>query len=135
MILGSVVPVTVLEMGPCAVVQIKTKNKDGYNAVQVGYDPVQNNKTSKPKIGHVNKHNNQNPFKKLLEFPIVPDFKYKSSQIFNVAIFQLGDLVNVSGVTKGRGFAGVIKRHNFARQKDTWYWTYRARSRFNRSSL
>ena len=116
---GSVVPVTVLQMGPCAVVQIKTKNKDGYNAVQVGYDLVKNNKTSKPKIGHFNKHNLQNPYKKLLEFPIVPDFKYKSGQIFNVAIFQLGDLVNVSGITKGRGFAGVIKRHNFARQKKT----------------
>jgi large subunit ribosomal protein L3 len=116
---GSVVPVTVLQMGPCAVVQIKTKNKDGYDAIQVGYDSVKNNKTSKPKIGHFNKHNLQNPYKKLLEFPVVPDFKYKSGQIFNVAIFQLGDLVNVSGITKGRGFAGVIKRHNFARQKKT----------------
>ena len=54
---GAVVPVTVLQLGPCAVVQIKTKNKDGYNAVQVGYDSVKNKKTSKPKIGHFNKHN------------------------------------------------------------------------------
>ena len=116
---GYVVPVTILQMGPCAVVQVKTKNKDGYNAVQVGYDSVKNNKTSKPKIGHFNKYKLQHSYKKLLEFPIVPDFRYKSGQIFNVAIFQLGDLVNVSGITKGRGFSGVIKRHNFARQKKT----------------
>ncbi len=116
---GAVVPVTVLQLGPCTVVQIKTINKDGYNAVQVGYDSAKNKKTSKPKLGHFNKHNVNGSYKKLLEFPIVPDFKYKSGQIFNVAIFQLGDLVNVSGITKGRGFAGVIKRHNFARQKKT----------------
>ena len=116
---GSVVPVTVLQLGPCIVVQIKTINKDGYDAVQVGYDLVRNKKISKPKIGHFKKYDIHDSYKKLLEFPIVPEFEYKSGQIFNVAIFQLGDLVNISGVTKGRGFAGVIKRHNFARQKKT----------------
>ena len=98
---GAVVPVTVLQLGPCTVVQIKTINKDGYNAVQVGYDSAINKKTNKPKFGHFNKHNVKGPYKKLLEFPTVPDFKYKSGQMFNVAIFQLGDLVNVSGITKG----------------------------------
>ena len=60
----------------------------------------------------------------MVEFAKVPGFEYKSGQIFNVAMFQFGDLVNVSGITKGRGFSGVIKRHNFACQKNTWYWTY-----------
>ena len=116
---GSAVPVTVLRLGPCAVVQIKSTEKDGYNAVQVGYGDVKERKVNKPKIGHFNKHSFSKPYKKLLEFPIVPGFKYKSGQVFNVAIFEQGDLVNVSGITKGRGFSGVIKRHNFARQKKT----------------
>ena len=115
---GDVVPVTVLNVGPCVVTQLKTLDTDGYDAVQLGYGIRKNKHANKPLKGHFEKLNRKTS-KVLAEFDIVPGFKYKLGSVFHVGLFNLGDFVRVSGNSKGRGFAGVIKRHNFARQKKT----------------
>ncbi len=114
---GNVVPVTTLEVGPCFVTQIKTVKSDGYDAVQVGYGKKKK-KITKGLLGHYKKAG-VGPSRVLAEFDIVPGFKYVVGQEFHVGVFQEGDYVRVSGNSKGRGFTGVIKRHNFARQKKT----------------
>ena len=113
---GFAIPVTLLELGPCNVVQVKTKDRDGYDSIQVGFNDVAMKSVNKPLSGHFNKYNSQ-PKAILREFQPVPGFKYVSGQIFDVSIFNVGDYVTVTGRSKGRGFSGVIKRHNFARQK------------------
>lgn len=115
---GFTIPVTVLELGPCNVVQVKTKEIDGYDSIQVGYIDSSMKSINKPLSGHFKKYNSY-PKSILREFQPVPGFKYISGQIFDVSIFNVGDYVTVSGRSKGRGFSGVIKRHNFARQKKT----------------
>ena len=115
---GFVIPVTILELGPCNVVQIKTKKNDGYDSVQVGYQESSMKSVNNPSLGHFKKHNSD-PKSVLREFTPVPGFKYMSGQVFDVSIFNVGDYVTVTGRSKGRGFSGVIKRHNFARQKKT----------------
>ena len=115
---GHVVPVTIVQAGPCIITQVKNTKKDGYEAVQVGYLNKELKHTSKPLQGHFDK-SGVRPKKVLLEFEKVPGFDYKVGQSFHVGIFNQGDLVRVSGKSKGKGFTGVIKRHNFARQKKT----------------
>ena len=115
---GHVVPVTVVQAGPCIITQVKNLKKDGYEAVQVGYLNKEPKHTSKPLQGHFDK-SGVRPKKVILEFEKVPGFDYKVGQSFHVGIFNQGDLVRVSGKSKGKGFTGVIKRHNFARQKKT----------------
>ena len=115
---GRVVPVTVLQVGPCTVVQVKTKAKDGYDAVQIGLGNRKEKHTSGPLKGHF-KSSGVSPQKVLAEFDVVPGFDYKPGQAFHVGLFQEGEYVRVSGTSKGKGFTGVIKRHNFARQKKT----------------
>ena len=115
---GHVVPVTVIQAGPCIITQVKNTKKDGYEAVQVGYLNKEPKHTSKPLQGHFDK-SGVRPKKVILEFEKVPGFDYKVGQSFHVGIFNQGDLVRVSGKSKGKGFTGVIKRHNFARQKKT----------------
>ncbi len=115
---GHVIPVTVVQAGPCIVTQVKNIKKDGYEAVQVGYLNKEPKHTSKPLQGHFDK-SGVRPKKVILEFEKVPGFDYKVGQSFHVGIFNQGDLVRVSGKSKGKGFTGVIKRHNFARQKKT----------------
>ena len=115
---GHVVPVTVVQAGPCIITQVKNTKKDGYEAVQVGYLNKEPKYTSKPLQGHFDK-SGVRPKKVILEFEKVPGFDYKVGQSFHVGIFNQGDLVRVSGKSKGKGFTGVIKRHNFARQKKT----------------
>ena len=114
---GNVVPVTTLEVGPCVVTQVKTLKSDGYDAVQVGYGKKKK-KITKGLLGHFKKAGVV-PSRVLAEFDIVPGFDYVVGQEFHVGVFQEGDYVRVSGNSKGRGFTGVIKRHNFARQKKT----------------
>lgn len=118
---GNVVPVTVLEAGPCPVVQKKTKQTDGYEAVQLGFDVV-NTKTkdgrdkdklpglNKPKIGHLGKHGA--PMVRRLQEVRVEDSS-AVGEVVKVDIFEAGQKVDVSGVSKGKGYAGVMKRHNF----------------------
>ena len=115
---GHSVPVTVLEVGPCHVTQIKTVRNDGYNAIQLGFLELKEKHTTKPVSGHFKK-NNVTPAKVLAEFQSVPKFDYKLGQIFNVSLFSEGDFVSVSGTSKGRGFSGTIKKYSFSTQRKT----------------
>ena len=115
---GAMVPVTVVQAGPCVITQVKNLEKDGYEAIQVGYLNREPKHTSKPMQGHFDRFGVR-PKKVLLEFEKVPGFDYKVGQSFHVGIFNQGDIVRISGKSKGKGFTGVIKRHNFARQKKT----------------
>ena len=115
---GNAVPVTVLQAGPCTVTQLKTQDNDGYDAIQVGYGERKQKHLSKPLKGHFDKAGVE-PKRILAEFEKVPGFDYQVGQSFHVGIFNEGDYVSVSGLSKGKGFTGVIKRHNFARQKKT----------------
>jgi len=115
---GNMVPVTIIEAGPCAVTQLKTVKSDGYDAVQVGYLDKKSKHLTKALQGHFDK-SGVSPKKILVEFETVPGFDYELGQSFHVGIFNEGDYVRVSGKSKGKGFTGVIKRHNFSRQKKT----------------
>ena len=115
---GNMVPVTVLEAGPCQVTQLKTVDTDGYDAVQVGYLDKKSKHLTKALQGHFDQ-SGVNPKKIVAEFEKVPGFDYELGQSFHVGIFKEGDYVRVSGKSKGKGFTGVIKRHNFSRQKKT----------------
>ena len=110
---GSVVPVTILQVGPCSITQIKTLDNDGYDAVQIAYGDKKEKNTNKPLEGHFKKAG-VTPKKFLVEFDIVPGFDYEMGQVFNASIFKQGDSVKVTGTSKGRGFSGVMKRHGFA---------------------
>ena len=109
---GSVVPVTILEAGPCYISQIKTIEKDGYDAVQIAYGNKKEKRTNKPLHGHFKKAG-LDPKRILAEFEIIPGFNYKMGQEFNASIFKIGDMVKVTGTSKGRGFSGVMKRYGF----------------------
>lgn len=115
---GQVVPVTLLLAGPCAITQIKTTVRDGYEAVQAGFGEMKEKHCNLPKKGHFTS-SNVKPKKILAEFEKVPGFDYSLGQVFHVGLFQKGDIVNITGTSKGKGFSGVIKRHNFSRQKKT----------------
>ena len=115
---GKVIPVTVIEAGPCVVVQKKTEEKDGYNAVQLGFQDVPERKLTKPEQGHLKKA--EVPMKKVLK-----EFKLDKAAEMNVGdeikadTFAKGDHIDVTGISKGKGFQGVIKRWNFQRLKET----------------
>ena len=115
---GEVVPVTILSVGPCVVTQVKTFENDGYEAVQLGFGHKKEKHLTGPLKGHFQKASVK-PAKFLAEFDIVPGFDYIPGSVFHVGLFSQGDFVRVSGTSKGRGFSGVIKRHNFSRQKKT----------------
>ena len=109
---GEVIPVTVIEAGPCVVVQKKTQNKDGYNALQVGFLEREEKKTNRPLKGHFAKAGTK-AFVVLKEFTL-PDVEgYQSGQEIKVDIFLAGELVDVIGTSKGKGFAGGVKRWGF----------------------
>ncbi len=108
---GRMMPVTVVEAGPCCVVQVKTRERDGYEAVQMGFSEIKKTrKVSKPMAGLFKKAG-VNPYRILKEFPM-GDFKV--GDMLTVERFKKGDVVSVSGVSKGKGFQGVMKRHNYA---------------------
>lgn len=109
---GSVVPVTVVEAGPCKIVQKKTKEKDGYNALQLGFAPKKEQRINKPLSGHFKKAG-VGPCYFLKEFRVDDVEGYEMGQEVTVDLFKAGDVVDVIGLSKGRGFAGVIKRHGF----------------------
>ena len=115
---NEMIPVTVVEVVPCTVVQVKTSRHDGYDAIQVGSGEISDKKVTKPLEGHF-KSNNLSSFRHLREFESVPGFDYSPGQVFHVGLFQEGEFVRVSGTSKGKGFTGVIKRHNFRRQRKT----------------
>jgi len=114
---GAVIPVTLLQAGPCVVTQVKTAETDGYCAVQVGFGVAKN--MAKPQAGHVKKAGKAaENLKHLTEFRIEGDMP-AIGDMFTAEVFSVGDTVTVSGVSKGKGFAGTIKRHNFARGPKT----------------
>ncbi|MGN1310646.1 MAG: 50S ribosomal protein L3 [Clostridia bacterium] len=110
---GKVIPVTVIEAGPCTVVQIKTKDADGYEAVQLGFGEVKANKVVKPKAGHFKKANVE-PKKHLREFRL-EEISYNVGDELKADVFTAGEFVDITGTTKGKGFQGVIKRHGQSR--------------------
>lgn len=115
---GKVVPVTVIEAGPCVVTQLKTAENDGYEAVQLGFGDVSPKRTNKPMTGHFKK--NDLPFKRTLkEFRLDDISNVNVGDVLKADVFAAGDVIDVSGVSKGKGFQGAIKRHNQHRLKET----------------
>ena len=113
---GNVVPVTVVEAGPCMVSQIKTKENDGYEAVQVGYGDLKASKVNKPQKGHFAK-GDVAPKKVLREFRLDDISAINVGDVIKADTFAEGEKVDVTGTSKGKGYAGVIKRWNFSRLK------------------
>jgi len=116
---GNVYAATVIEAGPCYVTQVKTAEKDGYEAIQVGYEDKKEKLANKPEIGHAASAGLK-PFRVLKEIRnFESDEPLEAGAEIKVDIFQEGESVNVTGVSKGRGFAGVMKRHNFSGAQTT----------------
>tara|TARA_B100000287_G_scaffold325091_1_gene309247 strand:+ start:84 stop:701 length:618 start_codon:yes stop_codon:yes gene_type:complete len=109
---GKNIPCTILQAGPCVVTQIKTTEKDGYNAIQLGYEEQKESRVSKALIGHFKKAKSS-VLKKTVEFNSANDAVNLGDNI-SVDIFEEGDFVTVVGTSKGKGFQGVVKRHGFA---------------------
>ncbi len=115
---GSVVPVTVVEAGPLVVVQKKTVESDGYNSIQVGFVNIKEHKINKPLKGHFDKANVE--YKKYLkEFSVENPDEFQIGQEIKVDVFAQGDMIDVTGTSKGKGTQGVIKRHGFGRGRET----------------
>jgi large subunit ribosomal protein L3 len=108
---GGVTPVTVIAAGPCPVVQVKTADSDGYDAVQLAFDPVPERKLSRPELGHLRRFG-VGPHRSLVEFRGGIDGAVEGETV-TVSLFEPGDAVKVSGIGIGKGFQGTIKRHNF----------------------
>lgn len=121
---GQAIPVTVIQAGPCYVTQIRTAEKDGYTAVQLGFEelPPKRNGSSrlnKPKIGHLKRGGLDLPDLRYLREFRTKEVDVEEGQRLTADVFEQGDRIDVIGTSKGRGFAGTIKRHNFNRQKKT----------------
>ncbi|ADM90037.1 50S ribosomal protein L3 [Candidatus Karelsulcia muelleri CARI] len=108
---GCNIPCTIIEAGPCIVLQIKTKEKDGYDSCQLGFDEKKINNTNKPLLGFFKKIKST-PKKKIFEFYIKK--KIKSGDLIKLNIFNENEYVNITGISKGKGFQGVVKRHGFS---------------------
>lgn len=107
---GEMIPVTVVQAGPCVVVDTRTKERDGYEALQLGFLPAKEKHVSKPLQGHF-KARKVNPFRVLREFRLEGAAELPEGATLTANLFRVGDIVHVRGVTKGRGFQGVMKRH------------------------
>lgn len=121
---GQVIPVTVIQAGPCYVTQIRTEEKDGYSAVQLGFEelPPKRNGSSrlnKPKQGHLKRGALNLPDLRYLREFRVKELDVEEGQLLKADVFEKGDRVDVVGMSKGRGFAGTVKRHGFNRQPKT----------------
>ncbi len=109
---GEAVPVTVIQAGPCWVTQIRTEEKDGYRAIQLGFEETKRRRLTKPELGHLKKHGLP-PLRYLREVRTNDIEGVEVGQKVDVSIFSPGERVDVTGLSKGRGFAGVVKRHGF----------------------
>ena len=122
---GRLVPVTVIQAGPCPVVGLRREDKEGYNALQLAYEKVKPSRVTKPILGIFRKVGLE-PHRVIKEFRVKDPESYKVGQVLDVGMFQVGEKVKVTGWSKGRGFAGVVKRHGFAGgpkthgQSDRW---------------
>ncbi|NQS72105.1 MAG: 50S ribosomal protein L3 [Desulfobulbaceae bacterium] len=111
---GHSIPVTVIEAGPCTVLQRKTAEKEGYDAVQLGFLKRKPSRVNKPEAGHCRRAGCEGGFYHIREFRVQPDEAYEIGQEITLAsLFAVGDKVAITGVSKGRGFQGVVKRHGF----------------------
>ena len=115
---GKLVPVTVVQVGPCVVTQVKTKETDGYSALQLGFDEKKVEKLNKPVSGHLKKATDKG-FRVLREFRTEDTENVEPGATIGIDVFTVGDKVNISGISKGRGFQGTIKRHGFSRGPET----------------
>lgn len=111
---GKLIPVTVVEAGPCVVTQLKTVETDGYNSVQMGFGTIKDKRVNKPQKGHFAKAG-VSPVRFAREFRLQDAPEYTLGQEVKADVFGVGELVDVTGVSRGKGFAGTIKRHGFAR--------------------
>lgn len=110
---GRNIPVTVIQAGPCVVTQIRTKEKDGYDAIQLAYEDIPERKANKPLLGHFKKAGT-GPKRIVAEFTRFEEGHRKSfGEVLTVDVFEEGEFIDVSGTSKGKGFQGVIRRHNF----------------------
>ncbi len=109
---GKAIPVTLITAGPCYITQIKKTDKEGYNSLQIGYGKAK--KINKPVAGHLKKVAKDNNLKYLREIRVAEIKDEKEGQEIKVDVFEKGDLVKISAISKGKGFAGVVKRHHFA---------------------
>jgi large subunit ribosomal protein L3 len=125
---GNLMPVTVVEAGPCVVTDVRTVKKNGYSAVQLGFEEIKEKRLSKPQAGLFKKNNL--PYKRILkEFKVTEATGFSIGQEIRANVFKAGDYVDVSAVSKGKGYAGVIKRHNFSMQPVSHGQSDRTRSR------
>jgi len=115
---GRYVPVTAIEIGPCVVTQVKTKARDGYNALQLNFGSKLEKRINRPMKGHLAK-SGLSTGATLGEVPVDNPEDFKPGQVISPGIFQVGEKVDITGITKGRGFSGVIKRHGFHGGKKT----------------
>lgn len=115
---GHLVPVTVVKVGPCTVTQVKKKETDGYNALQVGFEEKPEKKVNKPEAGHFEKSGGQG-FRNIKEFRIDDPSAFEEGQVISLEDFSVGEKVTISGTSKGKGFQGTIKRHGFSRGPET----------------
>lgn len=115
---GTAVPVTVVEAGPCVITRVKTKETDGYEAVQMGFGETSKKSLTKPVLGQFAKAK-VTPKRRLTEFRIDNPGDYEVGQEIKADVFETGQLVDVTGWSKGRGFQGVIKRHGMSRGRET----------------
>ena len=115
---GKAVPVTVIEAGPCVVVQKKTVEKDGYEAIQLGYGEVAEKKLNKPEVGHLKKAGDA-LLRHLHEFRLADCSKFEVGDEIRADMFQKGDQLDITGISKGKGYAGVVKRWNAGRTPTT----------------
>ena len=112
--MGAVIPVTVIEAGPCKVLQVKSDGVDGYNAIQVGFGAKKAKKVSKPLAGHFSKSDSEGYYN-IREFRIQNPEDYQAGQSISLdELFKTGDIIDVQGTSKGKGFQGVMKRHGFS---------------------
>ena len=115
---GTMIPVTVVEAGPCPVVQKKTVQHDGYNAIQVGFAEIRERLVSKPRKGHFEKAGVK-VMRYLRELKLDDAASYEIGSVISADLFEVGEHVDVTGTSKGKGWAGTIKRHNFMRHRKT----------------
>jgi large subunit ribosomal protein L3 len=111
---GNIIPVTILKVGPCIITQVKTKLKDGYDSIQIGYGNISSKALNQPELGHLQKSKIQ-PLKYLKEFHISSEGDFQLGQVLKIDSFSPGQFVNIKGKSIGKGFSGLQKRHNFAR--------------------
>jgi large subunit ribosomal protein L3 len=114
---GNVVAVTVIEAGPCPVTQVRTPDKDGYSAVQLAFEDCKDKHVTKPELGHLKKAGLRHAMRHLVEFRDMTDLAVGDT--VTVEVFEDGQMISVVGVSKGKGFQGTVRRHNFGRGPET----------------